>query len=298
MQLSKKIDLTNDTQKIIAGVVLFIVLAIVWMALPSLVWFFENLIWLGVLVITTLFIILQRNNIWDGMKQLTWETTKKMISSNKLWYMYRYYDPYLLTKIAGMEEVLTRIMAVQNKQTKRGLELKASMDQNSALAIKAEERGDSENVIRSLRNKVNIDKQQLDAIGPKIVNTDNQIKLFTQLIDVWKADAVDLKYSLDATASAYELSKELSDASGAAKAFLGGDTSEEYKTYVESIKQIEDSMAQYAANFENFERQAKPVLENLALSRAVSEDAGAKLIEEFRKGSTSLNIVDHPKTEQ
>jgi len=290
-------DLTNGTQKIIAGVILFAIIAIVWMALPSLIWFFEHLLWLGALVVTTIFVISQRNNIWDGIKQITWATTKKLVSGNPLWYMYRYYDPYLKNKIAGFEEVLIAVMAAQKKQIARGVELQKNIKNNSESAIKGEELKMSRNSINSFRNKVNIDTKQLDILAPKIENTEKQIVFFKELLDIWKADAEDLKYSLDATADSYNLSKEVSEGLGAAKAFLGGDNTEEYKTYMLAIKQIEDNVNTYAANFENFERQAKPILENLALSRAVSEDAGAKLIEEFRKGSISLNVVDTPAPE-
>lgn len=290
MDKINKVDLTNNTQKIIAGILVVLFLFILWWALPSLIWFFENVIYLGVLVVFTLFLFLMRNNIWDGMKQLTWEATKRLISSNKLWYMYRYYDPYLLNKIIGMENALIRIVSAQKKQIIRGRELQINITDNSNLAIKAEEKKGSENVIRSLRNKVNIDTKQLEVLTPKILNTDNQIKFLEELIDIWKADADDLKYSLDSTASAYELAKEIGEASNVAKTFLGSDNTEEYKTYLESIKQIESSVANYTANFENFERQAKPVLENLTLARAVSEDAGAKLIEDFKNGTVSLRL--------
>lgn len=289
---SKKVDLTNDVQKVIAGVLLFIVVAVIWFALPSIVWFLENLIWAGILIFIIMMAVLCRQSIWDGMKQISWELTKKQISSNKLWYMYRYYDPYLLTKIAGLNDSITSVAAVLQKLTRRGLELQKQIKDNSTQAIAYSEKGDSDSIrlaVRNLNNKVAIDTKQLEALTPKIVNTEKQLKFLQELHDLWKADAEDLKYSLDATAQDYELMKELSKASGNAQSFLTGN-SEEYKLYQESIKQIENSVSLYTANFEQFERQAKPIIENLSLAREVSEDAGAKLIQQFKEGSVSLKI--------
>jgi len=48
----------------------------------------------------------------------------------------------------------------------------------------------------------------------------------------------------------------------------------------------------YTANIENFERQARPLIDNLAMERSVSEDAGAKLIEQFKAGSVSLRLEE------
>lgn len=64
----------------------------------------------------------------------------------------------------------------------------------------------------------------------------------------------------------------------------------EYKLYQESLKQIEDSVTQYTANIEWFERKVQPILETLAANRSVSEDEGLKLIEEYKKTKIDLKI--------
>lgn len=88
-------------------------------------------------------------------------------------------------------------------------------------------------------------------------------------------------------ADEYRTLKELNEASNTASAFLKGN-SEEYKMYQESLNQIETSVTQYIANIENFDRQVKPLLDNMSMDRSVSEDAGLKLIEEYKQKRISL----------
>jgi len=287
---TSKVDLTNDNQKIFAGILAVAALVLLYWALPPLIFLMKNLLILGVLMIPVAFIVLNPMLIWNVFKQLSWSLTKGLISGDKLGYMYRYHD-YLLGKIANLQGSITSVGAIKTKLTRKITELDALIKENKQKAIVYEEKKAAPTVIRTLQNKVAIDTKQLNNLLPKVVNVEAQMKALTELHDLWLADTEDLKYTLDSKAEEYKLLKELNSATGNASEFLKGN-SEEFKIYQESLKQIEDSVATYTANIENFERQARPLIDNLSMERSVQEDAGAKLIEEFKANSISLRIEE------
>ncbi len=287
---TSKIDLTNDSQKVFAGILLLAGLFVLYWALPPLIYIMQNLYVAIGLGLGLSIMVLCRASIWAGVKQLSWSITKGIISSNKLWHMYRYHN-YLLGKIKSLEGSILSVGGIKTKLSRKASDLKIAITQNANSAIFYEQKKAPETAIRTFRNKVAIDEKQLDNLMPKLVSIDSQMKHLTELHDLWKADTEDLKYTLDAKAEEYELLKELNTATGNASEFLKGN-SEEYKNYQESLRQIEVSVSQYTANIENFERQARPLIDNLSMERSVSEDTGAKLIEEFKKNSISLKLEE------
>ena len=124
---------------------------------------------------------------------------------------------------------------------------------------------------------------------PQYIVAEKQEKYLVDLYNNWVADATDFKYLLDAKSDEYNLLKEVSQATGNASEFLKGN-SEEYKIFQESLTQIEASVAEYTANIENFERKAEPILTQLTMQKVVSEDAGLKLIEEFKAKTADLSF--------
>lgn len=283
-----KVDLTNQNQKIFAGILLAIVIAILYYTLPSIVWFLKN-IWIAIiLLIPLIFLIFNHQMVWQVFKQLSWNLTKALISGDKLGYMYRYHE-YLLTKINALGGNVTNIGAIEVKLDRKSKELAKVISDNKKQAVLYEQKGSPQTVLRTIANKVNVDTKQLEALLPKLEVVRKQKKYLIDLYDNWVADAEDLKYTLDAKADEYKTLKELNEATGNAKEFLKGN-SEEYKIYQESLNQIEQSVTQYTANLEDFERKAKPILDNMSMGRTVSEDEGLQLIEEFKKNSISLKI--------
>ncbi len=287
---TSKVDLTNKNQKIFAGLLVVATLFFLYWALPPLIFILKNIWIAAILAIPIIFVVMNPMLVWNIYKQISWNITKGLISGDKLGYMYRYHE-YLLGKIKSLEDSITSVGAIKVKLTRKITELNDRKQENSQAAITYESKGASKNVVNALRNKVNIDDKQLKSLLPKVVNVENQLKSLQELHELWSADTDDLKYTLDAKADEFKLLQELNSATGNAKEFLKGN-SEEYKIYQESLKQIEDSVSKYTANIENFERQARPLIDNLAMERSVSEDAGARLIEDFKNGSVSLKIND------
>lgn len=288
MKIGNNIDLTNTNQKIFAGVLIVGVLALFHFLLPPLVVIMKNLILTGVLGAVIVFAVLNRNNIWMLFKQLSWNITKNLISGDKLGYMYRYHD-YLLNKIGELDGSIKKIGAIRVQIQRKVKELQDSLKTYLAQEEAARKQNKPQTIIRTIANKVKIDNDLLANYVPRLEAIIKQEKYLIELHDNWEADAGDLKYTLDAKKDEYNTLKELNKAAGTAGEFLKG-SSEEYKIYQESLRQIEDSVTQYTANLQNFERKAQPILMTASMERVASEDEGLRLIEEYRKNTTSLRI--------
>ena len=225
---------------------------------------------------------------WTLFKQLSWNLTKWIVSKDKLGFMYKYHE-YLITKIDRLDGSIKTVSTMRVKVQRKIAELQNTIEENKSRAVALQQQKVSELVLRTMGNKINIDQKQMDTLLPKVVNIESQEKYLKELYNAWLADAEDLKYTLDAKAQEYQLLKEMSEATGNAQEFLKGN-SEEYKLYQESLKQIEDSVTQYTANIEDFERKVQPILETISANRTVSENDGLKLIEEYKKTRVDLKI--------
>lgn len=286
----KKIDLTNTNQKIFAGALLAALLFFLYWALPPLVFILKNL-WLTVLYGGGLvFLALNWLNIWNLFKQVSWGITKGMISGDKLGYMYRYHE-YLVGKTTSLEKSIQNVSAMRLKLQRKVGDLNKTIEDNKKLHISYTKQNSPDTVLRTLQNRINVDTDLKDKYIPRVVYTEKQENSLKELHDYWVSGAEDLKYTLDAKAEEYKLLKELNQATDSASAFLDKDNAE-YKIYQESLKQIEDSVTQYAANIENFEKKVQPIIQGLAMNRETSEDMGLQLIEEYKAQQVSLKLPE------
>lgn len=283
-----KVDLTDKNQKIFAGVLAIAALILFYYLLPPLITIFANLWLLAILALPVVFIVLNPGAVWSQFKILSWNLTKKMIAGNKIGYMYRYLD-YLNSRITKLNGSINNISGIKTKLTRRLSDLENSINNNLAKVAAYQKDNVSELAIRTVSNKISIDTKQKEALLPKIVDVEAQEKYLIELYDAWVADSLDLKYTLDAKAEEYTLLKELAEATGTASEFLKGN-SEEYKLYQESLNQIEAAASSYTANIENFTRQVQPILETISSDRTMSEDAGLRLVEEYKNNKINLKI--------
>lgn len=279
-----KVDLTNNNQKIVAAILLAVTLFLLYYLLPPIVVILKNL-WIAIiLAIPLIFIVANPMLVWNVFKQLSWNLTKSLISGDKLGYMYRYHD-YILIKMGQLDTNIKSIGAIRAKLQRKISELASSVENNKKQALAHEKQGSPKTVLSVIANKVIIETKQLDTLLPKYKSIESQEKYLVELYQAWDSDQKQLKDTLDAKADEYRMLKEASEAVGNAKEFLKGNT-EEYKIYQESLNQIEQSVSQYTANLDDFERKVKPLMENIAAQKSVDEEAGLRLIEEFKKNSS------------
>lgn len=276
----KSADLTNSTQKFIAALALGAVLVILYFLLPPLVTIFANLWLLAILAIPMLFLVYNYEMMWEIFKRMSWEMTKKIISSDKLWHMYRYHE-YMIRKINDLGENIKAVKALRSS-TERMISEKIKESNNlKQEALRYQTQTNATNLLKIVNGKVGILEKQLETFVPRLDFIKKQEAQLLELYDLWSADTELLKSTLDAKAEEYKLMKELSSASNSAMAFLQKD-SPELKAYNESLRQIEQSVNEYTANIESFQRDAAPVISRMNAQSSVNEEEGAKLIEAYK----------------
>lgn len=276
-----KVDLTDNNQKALAYLFVLITVGILWWALPSIVFFLTNL-WLAIaLAVPLVLIVINRGLIWNIYKYYAWELTKKWIGSNKLGYMWRYYD-YIIGQIEKLNKNISSIGSIKVQLENSIKKLQKDIETDSKLAIQAEQQGKSNIVIRTIANRIAINTEQLATLNPRLEVVNNQRAALISLSDNWTANSEDLKFTLEAKQQEYEMLFQVNEATKNAAEFLQGNT-EQRKLYNESLKQIEVEVSTFTSNIADFERRAKPVIENMGIARSANEDAGLALIEEYKK---------------
>jgi hypothetical protein len=277
----KTVDLTNSTQKFIAAIVLVGVLVILYLLLPPLITIFTNLWIAAALGIPLLFLVWNYEIIWTLFKKLSWDMTKKIISSDKLWYLYQYHA-YMVRKIDELHISILKIGEIKISTSRSINAMIKECEENKAKAVKMEEQNAAPGIIKVAKAKVGLLDQQINELLPKLDFIKAQEKSLQELHEAWTADTEILKSTLDAKAEYYKMMKELSTATDSAKAFLQKD-SPELQRYNESILQIESSIAEYTSNVEQFQRDVAPQLTKMSAANALSEEQGTALIEEYKK---------------
>lgn len=282
----KTADLTSDSQKVIAGILGLVVLGVLYYALPPLVTILKNL-WLTVaLAVPLLFVAYNYNLLWDMLKKLSWDLTKKWISSDKLWHMWQGHR-YLVAKNEALNENIISVGAIESKTRKEITRIITESNTAKKQAVHEEEKGAPPVKVKVLHSKVALLQQQFDTLSPKLAFIENQRVQLVELHANWVADAEILRQHLEAKEQEYELMKELSLASQNASAFLQKD-SPEMRNFKESLKQIEQSIDQYTSNVENFQRNVLPLMQTMETQREMNEEEGKKLIDEFKQKRLTL----------
>lgn len=276
----KNADLTNPAQKVIAGGLGVVALGVLYYALPPLVFILKNIWWTVGLSVPLLFLGYNYEILWSLLKQVSWDMTKKIISSNKLWHMWQGYN-YLVSKNEALNENIIAVGAIKSKTEKELARIAKEGQRAKDEAIHEEKKGAAQIKLKVIHNKVALLNSQFGTLEPKLQYIENQHAQLVELHSNWVADAEILKQTLEAKEQEYNLMKELSAASDSASAFLKKD-SPEMRNFNESLKQIEQSINQYTSNVENFQRNVLPTLQSMETKRELNEEEGKKLIEEFK----------------
>lgn len=276
-------DLTTQGQKTFALVILLIICLVIYSILPPLIVFFKNLWLAAILGIPLLFLILNYEIIWEYMKKLSWDMTKKIISSDPLWHMYRYYD-YLVKKTDNLEQSIIDITTVRNQNVRKIVELQEDVDKYTHQLSKVHEGSVNEKVIKT---RIATTQKSIDKIIPIVDTIDKQTTQLKEVLTYWKADNEILKAELDGKKQEYEMMKELSKATNTASSWLG-DNSKEMKLFKESINQMEISISKYTANVDNFENKVKPHLTIASANLDYNAEEGDRIIEKLRQQRLSI----------
>jgi hypothetical protein len=277
----KSADLTNPFQKGVALLMVGAVLVILWFLLPPLITIFANIWILIALAVPMLFLIYSYEAFWSLFKRLSWNMTKKMISSDKLWYLWQGYN-YLLGENDKMAQDLKAITAsrIQSQKTLQ------SIASDATTASKLHELETNPTQRRVLEVKVKMLDQQFKNIEPKVLAAE---QLEKDLIDYYEnrvADTQILKINLDGKAQEYELYKQMAKATANASNWMKNST--EMVAFNESLKQIDASLDSYTADIEDFRRNVLPKMSSNSTERTLNAQEGAALIEQYKKSRLSI----------
>jgi len=280
----KNPDLTTSGQKTLAGVIVVGGLGLLWFLLPPLITIMTNLYLAIGLAIPLVAGVVFRERIWEESKRLSWNLTKKLISNDKLWYMWRGYE-YLVNKNEALNNDIKNISTIRHGNQSKLQELSRSLSNELANAARLEERAAPETVLKVARNKVAMLQGQVNMITPRIESIKKQETDLISLYEIRVADTEILKQSLEAKAQELEMMESMSKASDNASAWLKN--SPEMKTFNESLKQIDTSISTYTANVENFQRNILPTI--ASSSSTGNEEEGRLLIEKYKSERLQLN---------
>lgn len=271
-------DLTTSGQKMFALAIIVLILGVLYVITPPLVVLFKNLWLLAILGIPMLFLVMNYQILWEYMKKLSWDMTKKIISSDPLWHMYRYYD-YLVDKTEKLEKSIREVSTIRRVNADKVVELQGRLEAYSK-QLQYIKKEDLQYKITS--SKVASTQKSIDRIVPIIDTIDKQLAQLKQVLQFWKADNQVLKVELDNKKQEYEMLRELSGATETASAWLG-DNSEEIKQFKESLNQMEKSIATYTVNIETFDEKVLPKLTEANSNLMVSAEEGEKIIERLKQ---------------
>lgn len=258
-----------------------VVLMVLWFLLPPLITIFANLWLLAIIGIPMLFLIYNYEAFWMLFKRLSWNMTKKIISSDKLWYLWQGYN-YLLGENDKMAQDIKEITAsrLQSQKILQGI---------ASDATRASKEHDLEAdpiKKRVLEIKVKMLDTQFKNIEPKV---NAAVQLEADLQDYYRnrlADTEILKITLDAKAQEYTLYKQMAKATANASNWMK--TAPEMVTFNESLKQIDASLDSYTADIEDFRRNVLPKMSSNSTARQLDAQEGAALIEEYKKSRLQL----------
>lgn len=278
MKLPKGVDLTNDNQKILAGFLLVIAIAIFWMLLPSLVWFFKNVVFLIILLIVVGFFILNYDTVWHNMKQLSWELTKASIKKNKPSYLWRFHE-YVVKKVEALQEN-ARVAKSGRLQCEQTISTaQADMKDELQFAETAERKGSRPQAALAAK-KAKLKESLIQKLLPRYEILKTQENTLMELLRMRTEEAEDLKVSIESMIEEWEILKNMDEAianSGAAT-----NDSNEMKLYKEALKQMENDIFKYTANIEMFDTKIKPVLERASIQNEANDEAALQLLEEYK----------------
>lgn len=275
-------DLTTSGQKFMAGGLIGGVLLLLWFLLPPLIVIMANLYIAAGLAIPIFAAIAFRERIWEEAKRMSWNATKKIISNDKLWYMWRGHE-YLVQKNEALNNDIRAVATIRVSNEKKLIDAIKQLESEKRNAVKNE--SSPATILKVIRNKVALLQGQCDMLSPRIESLKEQEKGLIELYENRVADTEMLKQTLEAKADEYETMKSISQASDNASAWLKDDP--KMKSYRESLKQIDQSIAQFTANVENFQRNVLPSISASASSG--NEEEGRLLIEKYKQERLQLN---------
>lgn len=271
--MKNKLDLTTSWQKSIAILILLGLGFIVVKFLP--VFIMAGIIGLGLIFYRP---------IWNGLKMLSWYSTKWLIKNNVVYYLNKSYD-HLQKEFKefskATDDVGADMILVDNQMKDLEFKRKKSTELHARTQnIKLQEQYEAE--VYSI-------KEQSDYLKPILEKVKNQYLIMRQIEEMREQDLKLFKIKLDAQIQKYEILKNLNNASDKAIKFIGNTNSNQEKEYKESMKQLEKSVAGYMVNIEQTNKKMLPELDKFTVNQSYNQNKGKEIINAYQKVRLDLN---------
>ena len=270
--MKNKLDLTTSWQKSIAVLILLGLGFIVVRFLP--IFIMAGVIGLGLIFYRP---------IWNGLKMLSWYSTKWLIKNNVVYYLNKSYD-HLQKEFKEFSKATDEI-GVDMKTVEKQV---SDLNDNKNKAIKLHAGSNDSKLQEQYETEVYAIKEQLKFLEPTLEQVRNQYHIMRQIEDMREQDLKLFKIKLDAQIQKYEILKNLNNASTKATKFLGEGNSTQEKEYKESMKQLERSVAGYMINIEQTNRRMLPELNKFSMDSSYNQLKGKEIINAYQKSRLEL----------
>lgn len=228
--------------------------------------------------------IVARKPIWDGINIAVWHSTKWLIKNNVVYYLNKCYE--ILEKefneFAEARKQVGTDMLVAEQGVSKLIE-----DRHRAIEMHA--RVTDERTKNEYAAEVAVIKEQLDMLMPTLEVVKNQYNIMEQIEDMRRSDLKVFRIRLDAQIRKYEILKNMNSASSKANKFVGSNSSAE-KTYMESAKQLQQSVAQYMINIEDVNKKMIPELQKFSATNQYNQDKGREIIEAYKQSRIGISL--------
>lgn len=279
MNFPKNVDLTNPFQKGVALILAAVAAMGVYMLMPPLIVFLKNLWLVAIYGVPLAFLIYNYDIVWHWFKKLSWEMTKFSISKDRPGYLYKFHE-YCINKIQEMTATVRNVKAIKAECLQKITATKSEVEVYKKEGVQYLNVG-KQTLAAAAGTKAKLKEGLLDKLVPRYELLDKQDKDMTEILELRRHEAEEMKFAIDAKIEEYDTLKEIDKAIKAAGASMD-QTTDQYKAYQESLKQMNKQMNQYTANIEMFDSTMKPILEKASVDKSINEAEGLKFIEDYK----------------
>lgn len=284
------IKLTTPVQKLFAGVMAVGFLLLLNWALPAINIFFKNMyvaIFLGVPLACIIgYTVYNPMMVWSIFTRMSWALTKKLISSDRIGYLYRYYD-YFLVRNKALEGNIVEVTSAKVELQRAIGETSDKLETNKQSAITMEGKDKYKSALLMIQNQIDVDDKLIKSYLPRVSFIEDQEKNLLEILENRTVEANNLKYQIDAKVQEYKLMQKVNSASNNAKATLDKN-SPAYKMFSESVSQMEVAISKYTSNIQVLDRQMAPLLQQMNSNKEASAERGRKLVEMYKNTKLEL----------
>lgn len=268
---------------------------------PTLLLFFDNFWKIAIGSIATLSIVLYvlKNPmfLWMTYKNICRKITSWFVKNDPLSYMESYVD-ILVEKQASLQKSLEFIIGKKNKLQRLVTDLIDKVDFNFKKATAAQKQGDNK-LASHLSSIAARNKESIELYQPMIERLHGNIEFLKELDENWGYSIAELADEIERKKTEYEYLREMAKAASQAQAFIRGET-EDAKVFQMSLDALEESVSQKIAQIEEFERNAKPVMQSMSIEKQMINDEGLRLLEEYKKSGSlilpsSYTVIEREK---